>query len=68
VDLCGASALGEATVFMRATVLEMIFVGATALKATVPIQIYRIIGAMVLEATVIVRATVLGGESVSGMD
>jgi hypothetical protein len=52
---------GEAMVLMRATVLKMIFVGATALKATVLMQIYGIIGATVLEATVLVGATVFGG-------
>jgi hypothetical protein len=51
--------LGEATVLMRATVLEMMmFVGATALKPTVPMQIYGIIGATVLEASVLIGATV----------
>jgi hypothetical protein len=56
----------EMMIFVRATVLEatvfemMIFVRATVLEATVPMEIYGIIGATVLEATVVVGATVLG--------
>jgi hypothetical protein len=57
----------------EATVLETtVLIGATAFKTTVPDEIYGIIGATmlkatvligatVLEATVLVRATVLGG-------
>jgi hypothetical protein len=62
---------------LRASVLERMCIGATvlevtvlfettALKATVPVEIYGIVGATmlratVLEATVLVGATVLGG-------
>jgi hypothetical protein len=59
--LCGASVLGEATVLIRATVLEMmIFVGATVLKATVLVEASVIVGATVLERMCI-GATVLRG-------
>jgi hypothetical protein len=65
VELCGASVLGEAMVLMRTTVLEMIFVGARVLRATVLGEATVIgeasviVGATVLEASVLIGATVL---------
>jgi hypothetical protein len=67
-----AMVLVETSVIVEATSLERMYIGAkvleatvliraTALKATVPVEIYGIIGATVLCATVLVEATVLGG-------
>jgi hypothetical protein len=67
VELCGASVLGEATVlemiFVGATMLDeataTVLIRATALKASVPMEIYGIIEATVLK---------VDPESVGSMD